>query len=953
MGRWGALVATIMVVGAAALFADGAAAAPSVSAGSGAGAASPTAFRPRIGRAMGLTPPVGHHASLMAGDPAAGALTPVLYHGGVVMSGGVTVHTIFWAPSGFAFQGSPGAGIPTYEGLIRQFFTDVAVDSAAPGTCSASDCNVFTVERQYGQGTSVVGITPGTYSIAYNPAVDSINDTDPYPSKSSQCASPAGTAVCITDQAVAGEVDHVVQSSGGARGLHDVWFVFLPPGVDECITAGACGTNSFAGYHAVENVSGHGATIYAVAIDPIIETPVPAGSDPQGYPDAEVALDIAAHEVNEAITDPLGDGWMDPNGFEVGDKCDTGPQLGTPLGFAPDGSPYNQVINGHQYLLQQEWANSDSGGNADCVQASASTSTQLPLPAVSLRQFDPLITGNVNRVPGGGIGVRVSLVRANPAGDPVVVAHASTITGADGSWQVWLWPHAPGDDRDEIVVDYSGAGAPQPSHQVILTGNGGNPFTEAGWMGWVAMDHGSSLSNSGSGSSLALAPCFQAGTLSFAVDGVASPEAPNGFCNTASDVASQQAGHIGRGDTVTWTSTDNRAFDAPNSPTPNLFGGLVSLTVPVGEPGSVSSFPSPLTFTPGGFPTCLADLELQAVGCSGLVPGAQYKLVDRRERATVLADGSGTVFAPLRVRRGDAVRLSNGERTLSTLHVANLRVAILGDEKFVEGGTCQPGAYYGAPLTSAPTTAAAGLPSPQSTGGVALTGEICPLSGRAAGLPSSTIAQSDELSGGQTETEVPDIQDTSPIEGETVYGGFTALAESGLALANGQILPTDGITTISLRVLTATGRQVLTARNVDTPRGVRLPGLRPGDYLAIWTLKDRNGDTRTIATRFISARGTFGPKPRTSATISFTGAADVSVVLRFAGERQLSGSLRLSLSRRGTLVALGHGRIRGGRATAKMRVLRRVSLGAWALIAVVSAPPAKPVTLRLAVARAR
>ena len=61
-------------------------------------------------------------------------------------------------------------------------------------------------------------------------------------------------------------------------------------------------------------------------------------------------MDIANHETNEAMTDPTGIGWMDPNGYEVADKCEFGPQHGTPLGFATDGSPYNQVINGDKYL---------------------------------------------------------------------------------------------------------------------------------------------------------------------------------------------------------------------------------------------------------------------------------------------------------------------------------------------------------------------------------------------------------------------------------------------------------------------------------------------------------------------------------------------------------------------------------------------------------------------------
>ena len=59
-----------------------------------------------------------------------------------------------------------------------------------------------------------------------------------------------------------------------------------------------------------------------------------------------MTIDVGAHEVNEAMTDPEGTGWMDPNGYEVGDKCDVAPNRGTPLGYAADGSPYNQVIHG-------------------------------------------------------------------------------------------------------------------------------------------------------------------------------------------------------------------------------------------------------------------------------------------------------------------------------------------------------------------------------------------------------------------------------------------------------------------------------------------------------------------------------------------------------------------------------------------------------------------------------
>ncbi len=913
-----------------------------------------TAFRPRIKGALGLVAPADRQGRLVAHDVASGALTPLLYHGGPAMSGGVRVHTIFWNAPGHPFQGSPGGGTPTYTGLIQQFFSDVAAATGSSGMCTNADCNIFTVARQYGSGTTAAQIVPGSYSISYNPASDSVNDTDPYPSKTYQCASPAGTAVCLTDAQIQAEIDDIIQSTPGTpRGLTNLWLVFLPPGVDECIGPGSCGTNAFAAYHSVSDIRGHGVTIYAVGIDPIIEAPVGPGADPQGYPDAEVAIDAASHETNEAITDPEGNGWMDPNGNEVADKCETGPQTGTPLGFAPDGSPYNQVINGHEYLLQEIWANSDAGGNADCVQSSSTTTSQLPLPQVNLRQFNPVITGNVNRPGGGGIRVQVSLLREGLSGSPVTVARASTLTAGDGSWRLSLGKHAPGDDRDEIDIDYTGANAPTPNHQVILTGNGGNPFTEAGWMGWTAMDEGSLASNGPSGSSLTMAPCFQVGTLGFTLDGVASRESPNELCNTETDAATASTPHITRGDTLTWTSNDNRAFDAPTAPAPNLFGGLVSLTAPVGEAGSLPAFQSPLTtFTPGGFPNCTADLEFQEVACTGLVPGERYTVIDGRERAPANADNTGLVVASLRVRRGDLVSLSNGVRSLTTLRVAHLKVRILGEQAFIGGGTCQAGDYFGTPLTKPPTTTAAGLPTDPTnptTGGAALTGQVCPSNGHAAGLPSTSIAQTDDRSGGVTETEVPDIEDTSPIEGETMYGRFTALAESGLALASNDVLPTDVVTRISLSIYTAGGTRILTLRNVDTRSGAVVPALVPGRYEALWTLTDFNGDTRLVGTRFIERAGRAGSGPTANVRCAHRAGSRIRCAVSFPAYSQIQGSVSMRLSRGGAVIGLGHAVVRRGQATVTLSELVAPSRGSWHATLVLTGSRIEPVTIQAGV----
>ena len=895
-------------------------------------------FHPRVGNALGLVPPVNSQGNFNTVPAEGGVFNAVTYHGGPTMTGGVNVHVIFWSPSAFPFQGGP-SGAPTYEGVIEQYFTDVAHDStgtaAGPG-CSATACNDFTVEPQYGFGTTLGGITSGQNTINFtntsqafsgtqtlNPADSVILDSDPYPTAGNgpgQCSSPQDTKACILDSALQSEVDKIVQhTTGTPRGLDNLWYVFLPADVDECISQNVCGTNAFGGYHSLSNV-GHGLTIYALTIDPIIEAgAIAQGADPQGNPDGEIAVDIADHETNEAMTDPTGVGWIDPNAFEVGDKCEFGPQRGSPLGFAADGSPYNQVINNHQYLTQEIWSQADAG----CVQASQATITDsgLPLPIVNLTQFSQVVSGNIGSAT-AGVPVEVSILRGAHGS---TVADQSTTTDGEGEWSLTL-QYAVGDDRDVIKVSYNhgnvATGVPSQPNQTILTGNGGNPFIEGGWMGWSVMDNGSAVTSD----TLTLAPCFQTGVeLSSVTNG-----SPTDFCGTASDAATSPTNKpVTPATAVTWSSLDNRAFQPPDSAfTPNDQGGLVNLTVPAGEPGSMSAQGSFLPpFIPTGFPTCTADLGAQIVRCTGLVPSARYTLNGRQ----ATADLKGKVALAMTVHGGDIITLENGaSRTLSTLHVAHLRVDITGDGSAVTGGTCQPDQYWGGPLTGPVFNALAGE---LGLGGPAGTGAICS-GGNPAGLPSNTLAQTDDQSGGQTVTEVADVADTSPIEGENVYGTFTALAEA-----------TDGSSPIALTI-SRNGVPVFTNSNVDTPDGVTVSGLSPGNYTATWIVTNANGDTRTVTTRFIEQSALQGPQgpqgppgppgPTPEVKCKLVEHHKIECTVTFPHEHSKKGYVRLAVSRGGKLVALGHANLKHGRARLTMRELRTRTRGRWEVTVVFS-----------------
>jgi hypothetical protein len=793
-----------------------------------AAVAAKSAFRPNIGKAMGLVPPPG------VDDPAVGSNLEGVYHGGSVMdTGTVTIHTIFWAPSGYQFSGPPTSGTLGYEPLVQQFFTDVAHDSG-------STTNVFSLLDQYGDDAA-----PGKYSLAYNAATDSIDDTDPYPAKADQCPSASGTATCVTDQEVSDEVDHIIQTTDpSGYGLHDVWEVFLPPDVDECITAGECGTNAFGAYHSLAD-AGHGTFIYAVMIDTIIEQFPIAGEDPEGNPDAENTIDSAAHETFEAITDPEGVGWMDPNGNELADKCEDGPQQGTPLGYAPDGSPYDQLINGHEYDIQEMWSNATTG----CEQSSTATQDGLPLAQVSLRQFDPDVSGNIGSG-NAGVRVRVELTRGSD-----LVAEALASTNARGAWGpvVLRGPHgevhAPGDDREIVTVQY-GAGGPAPD--LIATGSGGSPFAEAGWTGWFDLDAGVEVTPG----SVTVGPCFQTGVLTVSVGSRRIPLTPE--CGTASGVSSVPA-TVSDASRVSLTSNDNRAvapLEPPYSALINPLGALVSLTVPVGEPDSVTALTSGqlnaharagATLEPGGFPTCTAELRLQITQCSGLVPGHRYTLTRSRGNAVSHAKAKATGFArfgALQLRGGDVLSLTNSAgRTLTKLHVAHLRVAITGNETRITSGRCQAGDYWGPPLTGIPASPTVGA------GGATGLGRVCPNSGQARGLPATPIEQVDDLSGGATETSVPELNGTAPSNNAIVYGGFRAMAETSVTGAEKAVYLTGAHVALTITPA-GSKRAVFHAANVAGARGVSVGGLAAGLYDAKWVVLDLNGDTRTVMTRF-------------------------------------------------------------------------------------------------------
>ena len=257
------------------------------------------------------------------------------------------------------------AACSSYEATINQYFTDVAHDNGLT-------TNVYSAATQYS-------------SIQYNETfAGSYVDGNPYPATNG-CHDGFDT-YCVTDTQLQAEITKMLAArKWPTHSPTALYVIFTPARVGVCEAPGApsvnnaCTTNVFCAYH-----SSTSSFIYAVEPDAAAVSggACSTGSRPRGGA-ADDTISTLSHEQNEAITDPLGDGWWseDPEtyqgipdfffGSENGDLCAY--NFGTPLGTTVSGQPYNQVINGHDYFLQQEFSDADGG----CVQHLGGTPTVL------------------------------------------------------------------------------------------------------------------------------------------------------------------------------------------------------------------------------------------------------------------------------------------------------------------------------------------------------------------------------------------------------------------------------------------------------------------------------------------------------------------------------------------------------------------------------------------------
>jgi hypothetical protein len=318
-----------------------------------------------VGHIRGIVHAVSRTCGVHNRSDAAGGTPPLFWHNGPAMgtasTGPVVVTPIYWNPAGHPIPAD-------YQSIINTYLSGVAADSG-------KHTNVFSTAAEYfgSNGTIRYRVTANspvndTHALPPNGCKVASNDT------SKVYADGSGYNACVDDAQIIAETDRVITSLGMPRDFGHIYVMFLPQHVESCFVGGdtttaknACTINhhksgAYCAYHS-QSPSG---AVYANMPFPVYNSPTgftcssdavfPTVQTPNGNADADTEVSPTSHEIMEATTDPdTSTGWYDVAGFENGDECAY--VFGATQGAA--GQVYNQVINGHHYLTQEEFSNRD------------------------------------------------------------------------------------------------------------------------------------------------------------------------------------------------------------------------------------------------------------------------------------------------------------------------------------------------------------------------------------------------------------------------------------------------------------------------------------------------------------------------------------------------------------------------------------------------------------------
>jgi hypothetical protein len=183
---------------------------------------------------------------------------------------------------------------------------------------------------------------------------NNVHVTNSVKSKGS-ASGPASYKTSLKDADVLAAVSNAISSNALPKDANGVYFVLTSADVNE--TSGFC--TQYCGWHSHSSIAGTEIKFAFVGNPDRCPSACEAQyTGPNGNAGADGMASIVAHELEEAVTDPVFNAWYDARGYENADKCAW--TFGTTY-KAANGALANMKLGTRDYLIQQNWVNTGSG----------------------------------------------------------------------------------------------------------------------------------------------------------------------------------------------------------------------------------------------------------------------------------------------------------------------------------------------------------------------------------------------------------------------------------------------------------------------------------------------------------------------------------------------------------------------------------------------------------------
>ena len=277
---------------------------------------SPLATKPRNILPIYTPPRPGGGGSIQI----AGA-SSISYHNGPVMSGTPKINVVWYGN----WNKASGSDTPAGRAIITRFLA------------SLSNSNPYmNILKSYNKYPSSGGIT-GLFSF-------STSGTNEY-------FHPLTLGTSLSDASI----ETIVKNAVAAKwnGVYDSNAIYLVLTSSE-INASSGFCTQYCGWHSYTTVSNIKVK-YAFIGNPqrcMSGCTAQTTKSPNGIPAVDGMISVIAHEIVEAVTDPVYNAWWDQQGYENADKCAW--TFGTTYRTS-NGAMANMKINGFDYLIQQNF----------------------------------------------------------------------------------------------------------------------------------------------------------------------------------------------------------------------------------------------------------------------------------------------------------------------------------------------------------------------------------------------------------------------------------------------------------------------------------------------------------------------------------------------------------------------------------------------------------------------